>query len=234
MDLVAILLPSHFHQTPLPRSERNPWPARRRYHEEFAYPNGMIEHLPVGSEPKLLHSQRTSGCENDNFFQQFTNGRKNQKKKWATRSGSWPKSRTLPHLSILTGQTLSHGTAAFPPIQKIIHLTVHVTPQFRCWCKLMNLSLGVSKNRGAFTPQIIHLFIGFSIIFTIHFGGFTTPIFGNTLFSKEIGLPKGSWLHGILLLGKKTPRLRLLPRVRLRRSKNRVSNSSPSGGIGNA
>ena len=29
------------------------------------------------------------------------------------------------------------------------------------------------------TPQIIHLFIGFSIIFTIHFGGFT-PIFGNT------------------------------------------------------
>ena len=28
-------------------------------------------------------------------------------------------------------------------------------------------------------PQIIHLFIGFSIIFTIHFGGFP-PIFGNT------------------------------------------------------
>ena len=29
--------------------------------------------------------------------------------------------------------------------------------------------MGVSKNRGK-TPQIIHLFIGFSIIFTIHFG----------------------------------------------------------------
>ena len=29
-------------------------------------------------------------------------------------------------------------------------------------------------------PQIIHLFIGFSIIFTIQiFGGFSTPIFGN-------------------------------------------------------
>ena len=27
-----------------------------------------------------------------------------------------------------------------------------------------------SKNRGGKTPQIIHLFIGFSIIFTIHFG----------------------------------------------------------------
>ena len=36
------------------------------------------------------------------------------------------------------------------------------------------------KNRGK-TPQIIHLFIGFSIIFTIHFGGFP-PIFGNTNF----------------------------------------------------
>ena len=31
---------------------------------------------------------------------------------------------------------------------------------------------------GVFTPQIIHLFIGFSIIFAIHFGGFP-PIFGN-------------------------------------------------------
>ncbi len=32
-----------------------------------------------------------------------------------------------------------------------------------------------SKNRG-FTPQIIHLFIGFSIIFTLHFGSFP-PLF---------------------------------------------------------
>ena len=39
--------------------------------------------------------------------------------------------------------------------------------------------MGVSKNTG-FSPQIIHLFIGFgTMIFTIHFGGFT-PIFGNT------------------------------------------------------
>ena len=29
---------------------------------------------------------------------------------------------------------------------------------------------GPPKNRGVFTPQIIQLFIGFSIIFTIHFG----------------------------------------------------------------
>ena len=38
--------------------------------------------------------------------------------------------------------------------------------------------MGVSKNRGK-TPQIIPCLIGVSIIFTIHFGGFT-PIFGNT------------------------------------------------------
>ena len=37
--------------------------------------------------------------------------------------------------------------------------------------------LGVSKNCG-FSPPIIHGLIGFSIIFTIHFGGFP-PIFGN-------------------------------------------------------
>ena len=41
--------------------------------------------------------------------------------------------------------------------------------------------LDVSKNRGVFpkigkTPQISHLFIGFSIIFTIHFGG-KIPLF---------------------------------------------------------
>ena len=38
---------------------------------------------------------------------------------------------------------------------------------------------GVSQNKGVYPPQIIHLFIGFFIIFTIHFGGFP-PIFGNT------------------------------------------------------
>ena len=38
--------------------------------------------------------------------------------------------------------------------------------------------MGVSENSG-FSPQIIHGWIGFSITFTIHFGG-NTPIFGNT------------------------------------------------------
>ena len=37
--------------------------------------------------------------------------------------------------------------------------------------------MGVSKNRGG--PPKSSILIGFSIIFTIHFGGFT-PIFGNT------------------------------------------------------
>ena len=37
--------------------------------------------------------------------------------------------------------------------------------------------MGVSKNRGVKPPQIIHLFIGFSIIFTIHFGGNFSPYF---------------------------------------------------------
>ena len=37
--------------------------------------------------------------------------------------------------------------------------------------------MGVSKNSG-FSPQIIHLFIGFSIIFTIHFG--VLPLFLET------------------------------------------------------
>ena len=39
------------------------------------------------------------------------------------------------------------------------------------------LDMDVSKNSG-FSPQIIHGLIGFSIIFTIHFGG-KNPIFGN-------------------------------------------------------
>ena len=36
--------------------------------------------------------------------------------------------------------------------------------------------LGVSKNKGAPKSSIL---IGFSIIFTIHFGGKNTPIFGS-------------------------------------------------------
>ena len=39
-------------------------------------------------------------------------------------------------------------------------------------CQLVQFYIG--------TPQIIHLFIGFSIIFTIHFGGPPLFIFGNT------------------------------------------------------
>ena len=38
--------------------------------------------------------------------------------------------------------------------------------------------MDVSKNSGKTPPQIIHLLIGFSIIFTMHFGGF--PLFLET------------------------------------------------------
>ena len=42
------------------------------------------------------------------------------------------------------------------------------------WLRGMSLLyLGVSKNNG--TPKSSHLFIGFSIIFTIHFGGLPPP-----------------------------------------------------------
>ena len=44
--------------------------------------------------------------------------------------------------------------------------------------KMGDLDLGVSKNRGK-TPQIIHFFGGFSMIFTIHFGG-KIPLFLET------------------------------------------------------
>ena len=40
------------------------------------------------------------------------------------------------------------------------------------------IHMGVSKNNGK-TPQIIHLFIGFSLIFTIHFGGFSPYFWFN-------------------------------------------------------
>ncbi len=55
--------------------------------------------------------------------------------------------------------------------------------------------LGVSKNRGK-TPQIIHLFIGFSIIFTIHFGypyfWFNTHLYMNHLRS-SFPVSRFSW-----------------------------------------
>ncbi len=46
----------------------------------------------------------------------------------------------------------------------------------------ISLDMGVSKNRGV-SPQIIHLFIGFSIINHPFWG---TPIFGNTQIIKSI------------------------------------------------
>ena len=52
---------------------------------------------------------------------------------------------------------------------------------------------GVSENNG-FSPQIIHLFIGFSIIFTIHFGGNTPYFWFNThgVSSSSLRLPSSS------------------------------------------
>ena len=43
--------------------------------------------------------------------------------------------------------------------------------------------MGVSKKNG--TPKS-SILIGFSIIFTIHFGGFSTPIFGNIHMASNI------------------------------------------------
>ena len=66
-------------------------------------------------------------------------------------------------------------------------------------CCVCCCHLGVSENSG-FSPQIIHLVIGFSMIFTIHFGVFPlfleTPICPWRLsFSK---VPRKSWaeFHG--------------------------------------
>ena len=60
----------------------------------------------------------------------------------------------------------------------------------------------LNQKLGENTPQIIHLFIGFSTIFTIHFGG-KPPIFGNTciifkskrLVMKELVFDKGRCLN---------------------------------------
>ena len=67
----------------------------------------------------------------------------------------------------------------------MIHIIIGspIEISFLCLCYLWILQMGVSKNNGI--PQIIHLFIGFSMIFTIHFGGFT-PIFGNTQIQKKV------------------------------------------------
>ena len=60
--------------------------------------------------------------------------------------------------------------------------------------------MGVSKNRGGKPPQIIHLFIGFSIIFTIHFGGFPlfleTPISGWPLVKEGMNRFISSFPYG--------------------------------------
>ncbi len=49
-----------------------------------------------------------------------------------------------------------------------------------CW----NNEMGVSKNRGGWKPPKSSILIGFSIIFTVHFGGFP-PIFGNSQMDVE-------------------------------------------------
>ena len=61
---------------------------------------------------------------------------------------------------------------------------------------LLSYHLDVSKNRG--TPKA-SIFIGFSIIFTIHFGGFP-PIFGLT----PICFVKGILVFKICQLGSST------------------------------
>ena len=72
-----------------------------------------------------------------------------------------------------------HGTAIFTYIKLIFIVNIfhHPMDPMRVWlCDLkknFNPSfqyMGVSKNNG--TPKS-SIFIGFSIIFTIHFGGFT-------------------------------------------------------------
>ncbi len=61
------------------------------------------------------------------------------------------------------------------------------------------VSLWVEIQKSGKTPQIIHLFIGFSIILTIHFGGFP-PIFGTIHMDNktsweisELSGPQRSW-----------------------------------------
>ena len=50
-----------------------------------------------------------------------------------------------------------------------------------------DVHMDVNPKIGGFSPQIIHWKIGFSIIFTIHFGGFPT-IWGNTHICIHIAL----------------------------------------------
>ena len=62
---------------------------------------------------------------------------------------------------------------------EIVHLNEHLL-QGELPSSWENERLDVSKNMGKFPPQIIHLFIGFSLIFTIHFGGLGPPLFLET------------------------------------------------------
>ncbi len=57
--------------------------------------------------------------------------------------------------------------------------------------------MGVEPKIGGNTPQIIHLFIGFSIIFTIHFG---VPLFLETpiWWSIQIPIDIPEMLHGLM------------------------------------
>ncbi len=54
------------------------------------------------------------------------------------------------------------------------------------------------KIRGKTPPKSSHLFIGFSILFTIHFGG--PPLFLETPISKD-GLEKGSLVLNVFIFG---------------------------------
>ena len=96
------------------------------------------------------------------------------------------KNRGTPKSSILIGCSLIF-TIHFggPPLYVKIHLgnevlTHHISPgaavSFFVCLFFSGPNMDVSKNSG-FPPKSSHLFIGFSIIFTFHFGGFSPPYF---------------------------------------------------------
>ncbi len=58
------------------------------------------------------------------------------------------------------------------------------------------IAIWVLNQKYGKTPQIFHLFIGFSIIFTIHFGGFPSPYFWfNIHLGENIQTSLKKWLH---------------------------------------
>ena len=81
-----------------------------------------------------------------------------------------PKKTETPVQMSRSGVQSSVGRGTVPKIQ-----AVGKVPEAKKQASSKNMD--VSKNRGA--PKSSNL-IGCSIIFTIHFGGFFTPIFGST------------------------------------------------------